>query len=54
LFIAVGVPAWDLTPTDLAWVVGQLRTKFGDTVVPVRGDHYFSLVRKAYDLPPSP
>ena len=51
VFIAVGVPAWDLTPADLAWVVDQLRTKFGDKIAPVRGDHYFSLVRKAYDLP---
>ena len=43
LFVAVGVPAWDLTPTDLAWVADQL----GPQAVPVRGDHYFDLMRKA-------
>lgn len=46
VFIAVGIPAWDLTPTDIAWVVDQL----GPNAVPVRGDHYFDLYRMANGL----
>ena len=45
MFVAVGVAAWELTPTDVAWIVDQL----GEDYVAVRGDQYFSLVRKAGD-----
>jgi len=43
VFIAVGVAAWELTPTDVAWIMDQL----GDDFVAVRGDQYFALVRQA-------
>ncbi len=47
LFVAVGVAAWELAPSDVAWIMDQL----DDTFVAVRGDQYFSLLRKANDLP---
>ncbi|GAA2755687.1 GxGYxYP domain-containing protein [Actinopolymorpha rutila] len=50
VFVAVGVPAWDLTPGDIAWVVEQVRAKLGDKVAAVRGDHYFTLLRAAKGL----
>ncbi|MET9022139.1 GxGYxYP domain-containing protein [Actinopolymorpha sp. NPDC004070] len=50
VFVAVGVPAWDLTPGDIVWIVDQVRAKLGDDVAAVRGDHYFTLLRQAKGL----
>lgn len=46
LFIAVGVPSWDLGPTDVAWIMEQL----GEEFVAVRADQYFALVREAHGI----
>lgn len=46
MFIAVGVPAWECSPTDVAWMVEQLGTDF----VAVRGDQYFDLVHESYGV----
>ncbi|WP_020580268.1 GxGYxYP domain-containing protein [Actinopolymorpha alba] len=43
VFIAVAVAAWELGPTDVAWIMDQL----GEEFVAVRGDQYFALVREA-------
>jgi GxGYxYP putative glycoside hydrolase C-terminal domain/GxGYxY sequence motif in domain of unknown function N-terminal len=50
MFVAVGVAAWELTPTDVAWIVEQL----GEDYVAVRGDQYFALVRQAGDMSDQP
>lgn len=47
VFVAVGVPAWDLHPGDLVWVLEQVRARVGDHVTAVRGDHFFELLRQA-------
>jgi hypothetical protein len=41
LFLAMGVLAWDLTPTDIATIAGSLGSDF----VVVRADQYFDLMR---------
>lgn len=43
LFLAMGVLAWNLTPTDMATIADSL----GPEVAVVRGDHYFALMRQA-------
>lgn len=47
LFISALAIAWNLSPADLAYVVGHLGPRF----VVVRGDQYFQLIRQAYKLP---
>lgn len=46
MFIAVGVPAWENSPTNVKWMVEEL----GGDFVAVRGDQFFDLVREAHDL----
>jgi hypothetical protein len=48
LFLSIGVLAWNLTPTDVVSIAGSL----GSDYRVVRGDHYFTLARKALGLPP--
>ncbi|GCE51174.1 GxGYxY motif-containing protein [Thermosporothrix hazakensis] len=47
LFISVQLIAWETTPSDVVYLTQQLGSKF----VPVRGDHFFQLVRQANGLP---
>ena len=47
LFISALAVSWNLSPADLAYVAGQLGSRF----VVVRGDQYFQLIRQAYKLP---
>jgi hypothetical protein len=46
VFIAVGVPSWNLGPTDVVWIMEQL----GEEFVAVRGDQYFAPVREAHGI----
>lgn len=43
LFLATGVLAWNLTPTDMATIADSLGPEFAV----VRGDQYFALMRQA-------
>jgi hypothetical protein len=45
LFLAMGVLAWNLTPTDMATIADWLDERF----VVVRDDQYFNLLRAAGD-----
>lgn len=51
LFVAVGIPAWDLTPADIGTIVADVRETLGANAVPVRGDQCFDLVRRHLGLP---
>lgn len=51
LFVAVGIPAWDLTPTDIGLVLDGVVEALGANAVAVRGDQYFDLVRRHLGLP---
>ncbi len=47
LFLSIGTLAWNLTPTDVVRIAGSL----GPNYQVVRGDHYFTLARRAFGLP---
>jgi hypothetical protein len=51
LFIAVGIPAWELTPTDIGTIMDDVVEALGANAVAVRGDQYFDLVRRQLGLP---
>lgn len=44
-FISVGIDAWGMRPSDVLEITQSL----DDDFVVVRGDHYFSLIKEAYD-----
>jgi hypothetical protein len=52
LFVSIGLYAWSMGPADAAAITRSLGTDHDCLVV--RGDHYFTLARQAYGLPPHP
>ncbi len=50
LFVSLGLLAWSMTPSDVV----RMSEALGPEYEVVRGDHYFSLIREAYDLPAKP
>jgi hypothetical protein len=50
LFLAIGILAFNMRPSDLA----QIASSLGPDYRVVRADHYFDLVREAYGLPAAP
>ncbi|MCV4231006.1 GxGYxYP family putative glycoside hydrolase [Virgibacillus sp. LDC1] len=48
LFVSLGMLAWSMTPSDALALTEQLGADFKV----VRADHYFSLIRESYNLPP--
>lgn len=50
LFLAIGVIAWNATPTDVANVAESLGAQYEV----VRADHYFELIRRANGLSLNP
>lgn len=50
LFLSIGIDAWDLAPTDVVAIASSL----SDDYVVVRGDQYFSLIRRLNLTPTGP
>ncbi|MFB9279786.1 GxGYxYP domain-containing protein [Cohnella cellulosilytica] len=48
LFVSLGLLAWSMTPSDVA----ELDNQLGPEYESVLADRYFSLIRKAHNLPP--